>query len=156
MLPFGSGHIPPALTTLLLSDVAGVMGSDNVRPARQFRWSNQLISQVRGEWPDKGRLQPLVSPQQLHLCPDRPLWCHYRRRLWKGDISHKTGANYQHAGKSLLSFWKSNELFNGVFGRRYEGTHFFIMIKHVCCDRLIKNLDTIYLWIHLWGLSSLE
>lgn len=61
VLPFGSGCIPPALTTLLLSDAAGVMGSDNVCPVRQFRQSNQLISQVRGEWPDKGHLQPLVS-----------------------------------------------------------------------------------------------
>lgn len=38
--PFGSGCIPPALTTLLLSDVAGVMGSDNVLPAGQFNQSN--------------------------------------------------------------------------------------------------------------------
>lgn len=37
--PFGSGCIPPALTTLLLSDVAGVMGSDNGLPARLFNQS---------------------------------------------------------------------------------------------------------------------
>lgn len=61
-LPFGSGCIPPPLTTLLLSDIAGVMGSDNVLPAWRFR-QKQSVNFTGERWVSRPRLSPAISLQ---------------------------------------------------------------------------------------------
>lgn len=91
--------------------------------------SNLLISQVRGEWPDKGRPQPLVSGAAASLFASLTLMSLTVLPLKRRSQS-QTRANYWHADYSLLSFWKSNRLFNGVFVERYGGgDHLSIMIK---------------------------
>lgn len=61
--PLGLASIPPPLTTLLPSDIAGVMGSGNILPsARRFR-QKQSVNFTGERWVSRPRLSPAISLQ---------------------------------------------------------------------------------------------